>query len=303
VHGKGPLDWDSFFVNRNDGILERHDLSVDGSYYPLVGNFNGPGNHFSPTEIFWYAPGSAPDFLWQPDNLLTVKSTPVVEEAWLQPARSDYDALVGNFGLDGSSSAEILWYAGGQCHGEVWRGDGQSGFDSYIIEFTTMFDGCLQNQVPLLCDFNGDNRGDIFWYGPGSQKDILWLIPNNLWDLAQYYVVTQVNKTVKGVYRPFVGDFNGDHISDIFWYRSGGASSIWLFNSNGGHSSVSVSVQGDYAPIVGRFNDDSCDDILWYDPINDIVRKWASQCDGTFLDQDHLFVPVDGYPVGYGLAR
>jgi hypothetical protein len=29
--------------------------------------------------------------------------------------------------------------------------------------------------VPVLGDFDGDGRGDLLWYGPGSQDDHLWL--------------------------------------------------------------------------------------------------------------------------------
>ncbi len=108
---------------------------------------------------------------------------------------------------------------------------------------------------------------------------------------------------VDGVYRPLVGDFDGNGTSDIFWYRSGGASSIWLFDATANFQIIDVDVFGDYAPIVGRFNADGCDDILWFDAVNDRVFKWASRCNGTFDDQGARDTPANAYPVGYGIAR
>jgi hypothetical protein len=28
--------------------------------------------------------------------------------------------------------------------------------------------------VPLVGDYNGDGKSDIFWYGPGAAQDALW---------------------------------------------------------------------------------------------------------------------------------
>jgi hypothetical protein len=302
LYGQGSAVGDAFVLNRNNGIFERHDLSVDGNYYPLVGNFNGVFSSVEPTEIFWHGWGDDPDVLWQPHDMLTVKSTEItgVDLGWSQNG----DALVGSFELAAAGGDEILWYSGGSCWGEVWRGDGANGFEASFFEFTVLLDGCFQYQVPLVGDFNGDNRADIFWYAPGGTKDMLWLLSSNLWELSSFAApVTKVPKEVRGVYRPFVGDFNGDLISDIFWYASGGLSSIWLFGADGSHSIKNIAVGGDYAPIVGRFNADQCDDILWYDPILARAHKWASNCNGTFTNQQYLATPVGGYPVGYGLTR
>jgi hypothetical protein len=64
---------------------------------------------------------------------------------------------------------------------------------------------------PLLGDFNGDGRGDIFWYGPGSAPDVFW------YGHADGGFAGRA-VTVNGTYQPLPGDFNGDRSRDILWY-------------------------------------------------------------------------------------
>ncbi len=44
-----------------------------------------------------------------------------------------------------------------------------------------------------------------------------------------------VKRPVNGTYRPFVGDFDGNGIADIFWYGPGSApDSMWLHRPGAG---------------------------------------------------------------------
>ena len=69
--------------------------------------------------------------------------------------------------------------------------------------------------APVLGDFDGDGRGDLLWYGPGSQDDHLWL-----GRASRNFAGVPV--TVRGHYLPLGGDFDGDGRADVLWYGPGG---------------------------------------------------------------------------------
>jgi hypothetical protein len=62
---------------------------------------------------------------------------------------------------------------------------------------------------PLLGDFNGDGRNDVFWYGPGAGYDVIW------YGRATGGFATRA-VTVRGTYQPLVADFNGDGLMEAF---------------------------------------------------------------------------------------
>ncbi len=83
------------------------------------------------------------------------------------------------------------------------------------------------NLTPLEGDFDGDGKGDVFWYQAGSTQDSFW------WGTSggQPQVTVQ---NVRGTYKPFVGDFDGNGKDDIFWYAAGTAMDyFWYFTGRG----------------------------------------------------------------------
>jgi glycerophosphoryl diester phosphodiesterase len=130
--------------------------------------------------------------------------------------------------------------------------------------------------TPLLGDFDGDRRADLFWYGPGARADHLWLGRPD-----RNFVGAPV--TVGGSYLPLVGDFNGNGRADIFWYGPGTARDVLWFGQAGGRfAGRAVTVNGTYQPFVGDFNGDGRRDIFWYRPGagNDVV--WYGRAGGGF---------------------
>lgn len=81
-----------------------------------------------------------------------------------------------------------------------------------------------QVAVPLVGYFNRDSYQDIFWYGPGSAPDEIWL------GTSQRGVFKKRRIPVNGSsYAPVVGDFAGDKQSDIMWYCPGAcADMLWV---------------------------------------------------------------------------
>lgn len=142
---------------------------------------------------------------------------------------------------------------------------------------------------PLKGDFNGDGYDDVFWYGPGTTADSLWLgkpyYEGNVGGTANPTSrFTSVPYSVGGVYKPFAGDFDGDGYTDIFWYAPGAnPDSIWYFGPSG-PTGVSTSVGGLYQPIVGDFDQNDgvmSDDIFWYGQ-NASESMWSGRASRVF---------------------
>jgi glycerophosphoryl diester phosphodiesterase len=130
--------------------------------------------------------------------------------------------------------------------------------------------------TPLIGDFDGDHRSDVFMYGPGSLPDHVWLgRPDRAFRGAA--------ASVGGSYLPLVGDFNGNGHADILWYGPGaGPDVLWYGGTDGAFSSYPVTVAGNYQPLLGDFNGDGENDILWYGPGAASDAVWYGRAAGGF---------------------
>ena len=79
---------------------------------------------------------------------------------------------------------------------------------------------------PFLLDSDGDDRAEIFWYGPGSAaRRRVELGGRRVHQVAAYACPA---------YPPFVGDFDGNGRDDIFWYGPGTRpDSVWFHRAGG----------------------------------------------------------------------
>jgi glycerophosphoryl diester phosphodiesterase len=130
--------------------------------------------------------------------------------------------------------------------------------------------------TPLVGDFDGDHRSDVFMYGPGGLPDHVWL---GRPDRAFRGAATFVGRS----YLPLVGDFNGNGHADILWYGPGANPDVlWYGGVDGAFSGRSLAVNGTYQPLVADFNGDRRADIFWYGPgaANDVI--WYGRSSGGF---------------------
>ena len=67
-----------------------------------------------------------------------------------------------------------------------------------------------------------------------------------------------------GIYRPAVGDFDGDGRSDILWHGPGTTGDHLWFGNPAGFQGLSFDIPGSHQPFVGDFDGDGRDDVYLY---------------------------------------
>lgn len=250
--------------------------SVNGSYRPLVGDFDGNGIQ----DILWYAAGSAGDSLWlfRPDGSHATKAVsiggtyrPVVVEAngdlrddilWYGPGLTsdalwlfnadgtyaskslkiggDYLPFVGNWGVQvwGASNEKVIWYSesGSDWY---WRFGTGGSHTSYPLP------PIGAGYTPLVGRFLEESGQDVYWYKPGSGAEQLWAFGPTLEpDVSVQSGVPQVS----GTYVPVTADLNNDGYTDIVWSGSGSAN-VWRWGSSGPTSSTITGLPADGMPV------------------------------------------------------
>jgi len=133
--------------------------------------------------------------------------------------------------------------------------------------------------TPLVADFDGDHRSDVFWYGPGGVSDHVFLGRP-----GRAFVGVPV--VVQRSYLPLVGDFNGNGRSDVLWYGPGADPDVfWSGQTGGRFAGRAVTVRGTYQPFTGDFNGDGRRDVFWYGPGADRDALWYGRTDSTFANR------------------
>jgi hypothetical protein len=190
----GDSEW--VFAPDGDGGHSAVELTISGTYQPVVGFFGGDD---AVEDVFFYAPGSAPDSLW----------TSKVGEGFTTSSRP-VDGTYVPAVVPGPEGDGILWWADGPATDHYWRsGNLHSvptqpfretgtpygsplgiavvavpvGLEIALFEFEGRVEAVdlspSQRDVgpetrPVQGDFDGDGGPDLFWYGQGARPDEVW---------------------------------------------------------------------------------------------------------------------------------
>ena len=143
--------------------------------------------------------------------------------------------VTGDF--DGDGRDDVFWYVIGSGIDYLWSGkvrddtSGTTQADRFDVTTINIFG----TYIPIVGDFNGDGRDDIFWYGPGNTPDSVWYFTGR-------GTVAGQSMTINGSYKALVADFNGTdgaNAEDIFWYNNQ-ASYLWSGATGGGFTSTAI---------------------------------------------------------------
>jgi PKD repeat protein len=134
----------------------------------------------------------------------------------------------------------------------------------------------LPNDVPVIGDWNGDNRDDIGIFRPSSG---IWSLDSNgnfAWEPSDTSLSWGLPNDL-----PIIGDWNGDTKDDVGIFRP--SSGIWSLDSNGNFvwessdASLSWGLPND-KPVIGDWNGDNKDDIGIFRPGSAI---WSLDSNGN----------------------
>ena len=128
-------------------------LSINGSYQPVVGDFDGDGCE----DVFWYAPGAARDWIWYGDASGTFPRTAEVTI----PLDANAIPIVGQF--DTSPGDDLFWYVPGSAAESIWLGIP----DAFVPMLAPAVNGTY---TPVLAF----DRSSILWFQSGPGADFVW---------------------------------------------------------------------------------------------------------------------------------
>ena len=211
---------DSLWRFNNDGSHTTVAVNVGGTYLPTVLDANGDGRD----DILWYGPGSVGDSIW----LFGPGATTHVNKA--VSIGGSYQIVAGEFGVAPAGQPKdraVFYNPSGADY--FWTFDTAANHTSATLP---ALDG---NYQLFPGQFLEETYGSMFFYGPGSLKEVVWAFgPGTGGDVA-----VQSPEQVSGTYTVHVGDYDANGLTDMA-FSSGSTTIVWKTNVEGSHTQVTV---------------------------------------------------------------
>ncbi|MGV0028025.1 FG-GAP-like repeat-containing protein [Phormidesmis priestleyi] len=205
---------------------------------------------------------------------------------------ADYKLRVGvNTSLKSSS---IFWRSPDGV-GSIWLMDGKN-----LADFGST------PQKPsswrsIVGDFNGDGEQDLFWQNTIDGALEVWLMQGKtVLEVGNPQFNSRV-PFLDGNWTPYVGNFDGNGKSDVFWYnQSAGLSGVWLLDGakiTDAGITPAFPAGSAWQPQIADFDGGGIDDILWRNAPAQALSIWIMQ--GTNLATPTSFSSFDNVPAAW----
>ena len=145
---------------------------------------------------------------------------------------------------------------------------------------------------PISLDANGDGKGDVLWYAPGSAGDSVWLGRGS-------GMFTPIKVNINGAFDDvLVLDADGNGRDDLlFTNRTTGVSYLWRSTGNGTFTSSRLYPGAGRRPLILNADAAGGDEIFWYGPgtLSDSLWAWnGTSFHGRARTVDGMFSPFVG---------
>lgn len=266
-------------------------LCIDGTAPPCVEGFDEQGRT-RPSPAFLFGEASDLEVLFHGPGPVLADTLLTNDTLVMDPWNIDFDGyaipVVGSFAS--GIVDQVLLYRPGPAQDAV----------------LAVVDGDLTlvpvdqpgYAYPLAGRYRGFGGGgnDIVWYEPREHRFSVWHFsefdPFNPSE-AGPSDIEALALDPDAEYVPIIADFDGDDMTDIFWYSAGaGADAMWWSISNQDFvlfEAASAEVVHDYRPFVGDFDGNGASDILWFASHDEVVHTtskiWYFADDRTFVSR------------------
>jgi len=233
--------------------------AVNGGTAIYVGDWNGDGM----TDVMWYDKSDGYNywFVNNGDMTFTTYANPINTTAINRGTR----IYVGDWNGDGMT--DVMWYDSSDGQNYWFVNNGDMTFTTYAnpIETTAINSGT----AIYVGDWNGDGLTDIMWYDSSDGQNY-WFVNNGDMTFTTYANPIETTAINSGT-AIYVGDWNGDGLTDIMWYDSSDGQNYWFVNNGDmtfttyANPIETTAINSGTAIYVGDWNGDGLTDIMWYD--------------------------------------
>lgn len=253
---------------------------VGGRFDPFVADLDRDGND----DIFWYAPGTARDYVWFFEDDGSVTSVPMTVDLVAQPV----PVLVQ--GINGKPERQrILWYGTGSRPDSWWTFTGRNASRSAV-----RINGTYRVVAP---NFNasglGTSQQQVVFYDPsGADKNSIWTFSKGTGDHTSASLPTPG----KG-YTPVVSKA-GMHGHDVlYWYGPGSnPEKIWLAQGSKVATGTMPAVNGTYRVLRDAEGRSLAEEVLFLGPGTTARTMQLAPEHSPTLG---TVTPITGLPDGY----
>lgn len=216
--------------------------TVNGSYGPLIGDFDGNGVD----DVLWYQASTAGDSLWLFEEDGSHRNVPLtVNNAYL-PTVID---------ANGDGHDDVLWYGWGKAHDHLWLFGAGGSHTSRVLRI----DGKYQIVAGRFGDRPAGSPQErlVFHSDPGY--DSIWTFD------ADAGHTSAPLPPIDGGFTPVVGRFTDPGRDAITWFQSAAADRLWSFTAAGTVVEVpSPQIDGLRDPVVADVDGNGYQDIAWH---------------------------------------
>ncbi|MGI8939656.1 MAG: hypothetical protein ACR2JF_15870 [Iamia sp.] len=110
----------------------------------------------------------------------------------------------------------------------------------------------------MASDLDGDGFDDLTFWGPGIYRPVVGDLDGNGRDDVIWFGAD---------YRTTIGDYDRDGRDEVIWHAPGSiADRRWDISANRGRASRAFQIYGAYQPVSGDYDGDGRDDLVWSTP-------------------------------------